>query len=173
MKKKLIRLAKIILPLLIIFFSFGIFIPSVQLESKIVLNKPVETSFRVFNDPFQFSEWIPGFKKINWLSGKYNEAGSKWKFTIEKMGIKSEMFNELTAYKPNELFAFRMENGALTYDAEVKFIKNGTSSEIISSSKLQGKNIFWRSLFAVAKFYFQMQDQEVYNKLKEVIEKTP
>ena len=56
---------------------------------------------------------------------------------------------------------------------EVKFTSNGTSTEIIATSNLKGKNIFWRSVFVFAKFYLHGNDQKMYDKLKEVIEKEP
>jgi len=110
MKKILKCLGVIILLLVSAFFSLGIFIPSLNYDNKILVNKPVEQSFRVFTNVFSFSEWIPGFKNIKWLSGKQNEIGSKWEMTVVQEGEKYTMTETLTYFKENELFAFKLEN---------------------------------------------------------------
>jgi len=171
MKKILKCLGVIILLLVSAFFSLGIFIPSLNYDNKILVNKPVEQSFRVFTNVFSFSEWIPGFKNIKWLSGKQNEIGSKWEMTVVQEGEKYTMTETLTYFKENELFAFKLENDMLTNDVEIRFVNKGETSEIISSNHIEGKNIFRKSLFVFSHSYFKQQSKEMYDKLKEVIEK--
>ncbi|MEK6615242.1 MAG: SRPBCC family protein [Bacteroidota bacterium] len=172
LKKYLLYSALPILVLAIIFFSAGIIFPIISYESKVTVKKPVEQSFRVFTDVFTFSEWIPRFITIKWLSGKQNEIGSKWEMTIEQEGKEYRMTETLIAFKENELFAFKLENDMLTNDVEIRFANKGETSEIISSNHITGKNIFWKSLFVFSPSYFKQQSKEMYDTLKKVIEKS-
>ena len=173
MKKFLKRAGITILVIVIIFFSAGIIFPSITYESKVTVNKPVETSFAVFTSPFKLSDWVTGLKGIGLISGIPNTIGSKWKFIVEQNGKKLELVQTMKEFKLNELFVTHADNELFTDDVEVKFISKGTTTEIIATSHLSGKNIFWRSVFVCAQFYLGSNDQKMYDKLKEVIEKEP
>src|ERR1035437_6386733 len=84
MKKVLTYGVVIILLPVIIFFSIGLFVPTIDFESSVTVNKPLAQSFGVFNSPFSLSEWIPGLNNVRWLSGRPNVVGSKWEMTIEE-----------------------------------------------------------------------------------------
>ena len=173
MKKLLKYLGMTTLVIVIIFFSAGIIFPSVSYESKVTVNKSAETSFRVFTSAFKLFDWVTGLKGIGWIGGLQNEVGSKWKFIVTQNGNDYELIQTLKAFKKNEWFVSNSDNELFTDDVDVKFISKGTSTEIIATSTLKGKNIFWRSVFVFAKFYLHGNDQKMYNKLKEVIEKEP
>ena len=171
MKKFLKRTCITVLVMVIIFFSAGIIFPSVTYESKVTVNKPVEISFGVFTNAIKLSDWVIGLKGIGWISGGQNEVGSKWKFIVTQQGADYELIQTLKVFKQNELFVTNADNELFTDDVEVKFISKGTSTEIVATSNMKGKNIFWRSIFFFAQFYLQSNDQKMYDKLKEVIEK--
>ena len=171
MKKFMKYVGITLLVIILVFFSLGLFVPSVSYESKVVVNKPVETSFGVFTNALKLEDWITGLKGIGWISGNQNEIGSKWKFIITRNGTAYEMVQTLDGFKTNELFAFKTDNDLFTNQADVKFINKGTSTEIIATSRLNGNNIFWRSVFFIGQSYLAAQDQEMYDKLKGVIEK--
>ncbi len=173
MKKFLKRFLITILILVVVFFSLGIIFPSISYETKVTVNKPVEKSFGVFTNAMKLSDWVIGLKGIGWLSGNQNEVGSKWLFIVTQNGRDYKLIQTLREFKQNELFTTNADNEIFSDDVQVKFIPKGTSSEIIASSTLSGKNIFWRSAFFCAQFYLSGNDQKMYNKLKEVIEKEP
>ncbi len=171
LKKFLKYFSIIILVLAILFFSLGIIFPTITFESKVTVNKPVETAFGVFTNPFKLSDWVTGLKGIGLISGIPNTVGSKWKFIIEQNGKEYELIQTMKELKVNELFVTHTDNELFTDDVQVKFISKGASTEIIATSHLSGKNIFWKSVFVLAKFYLNSNDQKMYDKLKEVIEK--
>lgn len=172
MKKFLKHAGISILVIVTMFFSAGIIFPSVSYESKVTVNKPVVTSFGVFTDAIKLSDWVIGLKGIGWISGEQNEVDSKWKFIVTQFGNDYELIQTLQTFKQNELFITSADNESFTDDVEVKFISKGSSTEIIATSTLKGKNIFWRSVFLFAQFYLRRNDQQMYDKLKEVIEKS-
>lgn len=76
----------------------------------------------------------------------------------------------ITAFEKNQLFAFRLENEMFTSETEVHFRAVNGMTEISSNNKVQGKNAFWRSLFAFMQPQFRESGQQVYENLKKVIE---
>ncbi|MBI4930933.1 MAG: SRPBCC family protein [Bacteroidetes bacterium] len=170
MKKTLKYSGLVLFVIVITFFSLGIFIPSFEYENKVTVNKPIEQSFKIFNNVLKLSEWVPGFKGIRLLNGKQNEIGSKMELTLVQGSETYIVSQEITEFKENEVFAFSLDNDMLTNECKIKFINKGTSTEIISSNHITGKNIFWKSLFVFSHSYFKAQSKEMYDKLKEVIE---
>lgn len=169
--KKIVRYFLLFLLLLVIaFFSIGIFIPSLNFESKVSVDKPVDISFRVFTSPFSLSAWIPGLKNVKWISGKPNEVGSKWEMTIEDDGDEYVMTEELVAFKENELFVVKMENYEITNDVEVRFTDKGTTSEICSSNHVVAKNFFQKPVIVFLKSTLKKRNEEMYKNLKRLIE---
>jgi|ERR1035437_3800319 hypothetical protein len=172
MKKIIKYLLLAILLLVVVFFSLGIFVPTINYETKVTVNNPVGQSFRVFNSPFLMSAWIPGLKNVRWISGRQNEIGSKWAMTIEEDGNQYIMTEELVAFKENELFVVKIENEDFTNDMEVRFTDKGVTSEICSYNHVTGKNIFLKSLFVFSKSIFIKRDKKMYEQLKKIIEET-
>ena len=158
--------------LTIAFLSIGLIFPEVSYENKVLVNKSIEHSFRVFNNPMKLKDWITGFKKISHVSGFPNEVGSQWELTIEEDGEEISMLEELTAYELNKLFALKIDSEVLTTYVEIRFEEVDSGTEIIVSNRVIGKNIFSRSLFPLYKSYFAKTTQADYEKLKSVIEST-
>lgn len=170
--KRFLKYFLITLPILtVLFFSLGLLLPTVTYESKITVNKSVETSFGTFTNALKLSDWVIGLKGIAWISGNQNEVGSKWKFIVTQNGRDFELIQTLKEFKKNELFVSLADNEWFIDEVEVKFISKGPSTDIIATSHVQGKNIFWRSAFVVAQPLLRINDHAMYDKLKEVIEK--
>ena len=169
--KKIVKYFLIALLLPIgVFFSLAFFLPSIQYESKITVNKPVDLSFKVFSSPFSLSAWIPGLKNVRWISGKQNVLGSKWEMTIEEGDNEYVVTEELITYKENELFVIRMENEDIINNVEVRFTNKGNESEICSSNHSTAKNFFQKPFFLFFKSSLKKRDEEMYKRLKRLIE---
>lgn len=171
LKKVLIWCAVTLVGLGLVFLSLGFIFPSVTYQSRITVNKPIETSFGVFTNAFKLSDWVVGLKGVAWISGNQNEVGSQWKFIITQDGMDFEFTQTLKEFKKNESFIFNSDCKEFTDDVVVKFIPKGASTEVIATSRLSAKNMIWRSGFVIAQYYLRGQDQKMYDKLKEVIEK--
>jgi len=155
-----------------VFLSVGFFNDNVTYETRVEVNKPLKQCFIEFNNPFNLKKWLTGFKSIEHISGLPNHAGSQWKLTFEEDGKEFIMTETVTAFEPNELFAFIIENEMLTTEVEVRFIEEDSKTIITSTNKVVGKNIIMRSTFPFFKSHFQEHAQGNYDKLKKLIEKT-
>jgi len=149
----------------------GFFMPWVQFEIHVEVDKPVNQTFAVFNDVLRMKDWLHNFKSIETLSGKPNEIGSKYKLVVNDDGKDFEMTEVMTGFRENEYFAFRLENEVLTNDVETRFTWEGQKTEIVTKNKIIGKNIFWKSLFPFFKSTFREHTEGDFIRLKELVEK--
>jgi hypothetical protein len=170
MKKFLKYLLLMLVALVVIFFSLGLFVPSFSYDNVIEVNKPADKAFYSFYNLGNMSKWIPGFQYIEPLSGFPDEVGSKLKMVLVQDGKKYIMIETMTAFKENEVFAFTLVNEVFTSDVEILFQGHGNTTTIIAHSKVKGKNIFWRALLLLSRPHIKSSQQQAYDKLKEVIE---
>jgi len=155
---------------LVAFLLVGIFAPTFTYESRVVVNAPVEQSWAVFSDPSRMGEWLVGFKSIETVSGQPDSVGSKYKMVFEENGRLMKMTETVTAIKPNELFAFTLDARPMIDKVEVRFSGDGEKTEIVAMNHIEGKNLIWKSILRLSKSNMKKRGQEVYNKLKNLIE---
>ena len=95
-------------------------------------------------------------------------AGTGW-FFVER-GEEMVMTEEVTAFKENELFAFKLENDVMFVDAQVTFAETDGQTGITATHVVRGRNAFWRSLLPLFKSSIERRGEENFAKLKAVIE---
>jgi hypothetical protein len=151
----------------------GVFVPRQHYVSEILIDRSVETSFRIFNDSEQMGDWLEGFESIELVEGQEKEVGSKYKITVSSEGKTMIMDETLTAFEANEKVAIHLENEVMVSDNEVLFTDEDGKTRLHSEMTVEGANVFWRALFAFYKGTFEEQDKEKYEKLKTLIESSP
>ena len=152
------------------FLSVGFISPSVTYETTVLVDKPVTHSFSVFNNPFNMSKWMPGFKSINVLSGLPNQVGSRWELVFEEGGEEIVVVEEMTGFERNKLFAFNLSGDVLDSKVKITFEEVDGKTRITSTTIATGNNLILRSLFPLMKSTFQDRELEAYTNLKELIE---
>lgn len=170
MKNSLKYVFFLFIVIVIVFFSLGFFIPVISFQNKVLVNKPIDLSFETFTDVSKMKDWFAGFKNIEWLSGFPGEIGNQWALTVVQNGKEYIMIQTITGFKVNELFAFHLENKILDSDVQIYFSSKNNITEITVDNKIEGKNIYWKSLFVFTQLYFKNKQQENYERLKQVIE---
>lgn len=174
LKKILFTLLGIIGALIIGFIAIGLIKPTYEGGITVTVNAPVATTFAVFNDTASMRKWMDNFKRIENISGDQNQVGSKWKLVYDENGRDLVMTETITAFEQDKLFAFDMEDEYYKMHIEIRFEEKDGKTIITQVDKGEGKNIPARSMVAImgSLGLMQKQQQGMYNKLKDLIEKT-
>jgi len=160
----------VLLFILVAFFTLGLVRPTVQYESKILVDKPVDRSFMVFLDVSKMGEWLTGFKKIEIVKGMPNIPGSIFNLTMEINGKEITVTEEVTDFRWYDRFSFTLEHDLMSVKCENVFAAQDMKTEITCTYTVTGKNLFWRSLDVLLKGKMEKQAQDDFDKLKKVIE---
>ncbi len=136
------------------------------------VNAPVEKTFAIFNDTTKLREWLTGFKYMENIRGKPNEVGSKWKVVFSDRGKEISMNETITAFKENELVSFNIANDFIKSKNEIRFIPKGNTTEIVAKVSYRGTHIMQKSLLALLSASVKKQQEESYDLLKQVVEKS-
>lgn len=163
----------IIVAIVVIFLSIGVFVPTVSYELKITVKAPLDKSFSVFVDDSRMGEWFTGFVSYELISGEPGTVGSIHRVVIEENGKELVSTEEVIAYIENQRYAFTLDNDLESAEIDVRFSGDITGTEITIMTETTGKNIILRSLMALLKPMFVDMAQRNYTQLKEIIESTP
>ncbi|MCG3166178.1 MAG: hypothetical protein POELPBGB_01954 [Bacteroidia bacterium] len=174
LKKIIFILLGIIGALILGFIAIGFIKPTYNGGVTVTVNAPVSTTFAVFNDTANMRKWMDNFKRIENISGAENEVGSKWKLVYDENGRDLVMTETITAFEQDKLFAFNMEDEYFKMDIEIRFEEKDGKTIITQTDKGEGKNLPARSMVAImgSLGLMQKQQQGMYNKLKDLVEKT-
>ncbi len=152
------------------FFAVGLLTPSLTYENSVVVDAPVEKAFALFMDTSKMKEWVPGFVSIKADSGALNNPGTILTLILLQDGQQYEMTETITTIKPNEQYAYQLDNTVLRNLVDVRFISKGNQTQITSNNFVTGNSIIWRSVFYFYKKGFYEQGQKTYDDLKKMIE---
>lgn len=164
----------LIIALIVLFFAFGIFKPTVSYGHEITVNKSAKETWAVSQDASKFHLWLEGFKSIELISGAQNMPGSKYKVIVSPGNGQPdfEIIETFESVKENELIEMSFDNDQMHIDYSVSHKESNGKTTIKTEAITRGSNIFMRSMFAIMDIFGGFQTQETKNieALKKVIE---
>jgi len=168
--KKIIWIILSLLVIPVLFFSIGLIKPSIQYESKIVVDCPVDRAFMVFIDGSKMDQWLTGFKKIELVRGMPNFPGSIFNLILEMNGREVTLKEEVVDFRWNDLFSVRIQHDLMSIENVNQFTPMEMKTEITGTYRVTGKNIFWRSVLVFARGKLKKRAQNDFDSLQKVIE---
>jgi uncharacterized membrane protein len=85
--------------------------PTVDVTTEIVIERPVAEVARYASDPDNATEWYANIKSVSWKTSKLLRVGSQIEFTAEFLGKRLVYTYEIAEFKPNERFVMRTADG--------------------------------------------------------------
>jgi len=168
-KKLIIGIVVIVILLMAAFFGAGLAVPAIEYTTTVEINKPRDITWQVMRDR---KDWIYGFKSYEQLAGDPNKPGSKGRVTVVRDGREMTMDSELIAIDPPQSATTRFTNDSLVHNATVHLTESGGKTAVVSDEKLDGTNIFWRSIFAIFKNQIVETSRKNFDGLKQAVEST-
>ncbi|MBL7995576.1 SRPBCC family protein [bacterium] len=169
--KTFFSIAGVILGACIIsFLLIGFFMPRLDYKIKFEVDQPVEQTFKAFMDVTLMGQWMTGFKRVETLSGKPGEVGSKYRLVFAEGDGDVIVDEEVIAVKENELFIFSMENDFLSGTGEFRFAEKEGKTEITYINDTAGKNIIYKTMLALFRSNIMERNTKDFEKLKLLIE---
>lgn len=163
----------IILLLFLGFLSIGLISDKQEYQVEVDINKPVTEVFAWFNNHESLSEWIPEVKSFEPIKETPNKVGSEYKMLIDSEGKVMEMHETLTAYKQNEIIEMVFVAGEMTKYNHFTFQATDNGTLIKAKYKVEGNNIFAKSMFAFFTKMFKQIDETNLNRFKDFVEAQP
>jgi len=161
--------------LILLFFAIGLLKPTISYGHEITVNKPLKEAWAVAQDESKFGLWLEGFKSIELISGQKGEIGSKYKVVVNPGEGQPEfvMTETLVSVKEFEHNRLSFDSDMMLFDQTTTFNHEGGKTTVKTDSKVSGKGIVMRSMFAIMEMLggsFTAQETKNIEALKKVIE---
>ncbi len=164
-----------LLGLLILFFLAGLLHPTVQYGHTIRVNKPIQEAWAVHQDASKYKQWLKGFQSIDLISGEKGKVGSQYKVVVKPSEEDDEfvMIETIKSIKEFDHIRLSFDSDMMVFDQRTSFKEENGKTSISTDSKVSGKGLFMRSMFALMERLggsFTSQEVENIENLKKVIE---
>lgn len=164
-----------IIVLVIVFFAIGFIKPTVHYGHEITVNKPIKEAWAVQQDETKLGQWLAGFKSIDLISGEKGDVGSTYKVLVKPSEEEPdfEMIETIVSKKQFESIQLSFDSDMMLFEQTTSFSEVDGKTSIKTNSKVKGKGMLMRSMFAVMDLVggsFQKQEVENIEALKQVIE---
>lgn len=153
--------------MILVFFSLGILVPSVEYQSENIINGSLEEVFESYNDIESIGEWIPEIKEVKALKETQGKEGSVYEMLIDSDGTDVKMKETVTAYQKNKMVSLKFETGPMAKNDSFEFEEEGNAVRIIGKHKVEGTNYFYKCMFAMFKGGMSKIDQKYLDNFKE------
>ena len=160
----------IIAILLVGFLLLGVIKPEVSYECEIMVDKPLAESWAVTQDEAKMADWLPGFQRVEHISGTPGMEGAVSDVYFENDGEIMSIRETITNVVPNESISMTFESDFMNMDYTLNMAPADGQTKITTSTVTAGNGMFSRSVMAM--FGGSIQDQEEKNlaNLKATIE---
>jgi hypothetical protein len=163
-----------ILICILLFIAIGFIKPTVNYGHEIEVDKSAKEAWAVHIDDSKYGQWLDGFKSIDLISGELGEIGSKYKVVVNPGEGQPdfEMIEIVKDKKDYEYVDLNFDSDMMTFDQRTTFVENNGKTKIKTESKVGGKGIMMKSMFALMEMLggsFQAQEEKNLEALKTVI----
>ncbi len=168
-------LVLLIAVLVLLVLAVGFIHPEVDYGSEITVSKSVEESWAVSQDESKLALWLEGFKSMELISGEKGAVGSKYKIVVNPSDGQEdfEMIETVVSVKEYDHISMEFDSDMMGFRQTILFKKNGEGTTITTESKVLGKGMMMRSMFALMEMTagaFGKQETKNMEALKKVIE---
>ncbi len=167
--KLLKYLGILILTLLIVLLSLGLWVKSFEYSSHVLVMAPPEKCWAILHDTSKMKTWLHGFKRLTLKSGEHMHAGASYEIIIVQ--DKSYVMNEtLRAVKAPTFAEYELTNEVLKSEYTITLVPKKGITEITTEYRITGNNLMWKSILFLSKSYLEAESQTQMDLLKLEIE---
>jgi carbon monoxide dehydrogenase subunit G len=165
----------LVLGLILIFVAVGLFTPVVDYGHEIKVKKPIAEAWAVTQDESKYAQWLEGFKSIELLSGEKGTVGSTYKVIVNPGEGQDdfEMTETVVSLKEHDHVEMKFDSEMMDFEQRMSFAVEGGGTRIWTESKVLGKNVMMRAMFALMEGLggaFETQEAKNMEALKVLID---
>ena len=168
---KILKYIAIIIAVLIVgFLLLGLLKPEVSYDSEIVVNKPLAEAWAVTQDEAKMAEWLPGFQKVERVSGTPGTVGAVSDVYFVTDGEEMVIRETITKIVPNETIEMTFTSDFMDMDYKLNMEPMDGKTKITSNTTTVGNGILAKSMMALAGSSIKAQEETNLENLKKAIE---
>lgn len=168
---KILKYIAIVIAVLFIgFLLLGLLKPEVSYDCEIVVDKPLAEAWAVTQDEAKMSEWLPGFQKVEHVSGTPGAVGAVSNVYFITEGQEMTIQETITKIVPNETIEMSFTSDFMNMDYKLNMTPVDGKTKISSNTTTIGNSIISNSMMALAGSTIKAQEETNLVNLKKAIE---
>ena len=156
--------------LVIGFLLMGIIKPKLSYDCEIMVEKLAAESWAVVQDEEKMSEWLPGFQKIEHISGTPGSVGAVSNVYFDNDGQQMSIRETITEIVPDESISMTFEDDFMNMDYKMSLISINGKTRINSTTTAVGNGMISKSIMALIGGSIKAQEEANLINLKKTIE---
>jgi carbon monoxide dehydrogenase subunit G len=161
-----------ILAILVVgFFLLGLIKPELSYECEIMVDKPLAESCAVSQDIEKMPDWLPGFQKIEHVSGSPGTVGAISDVHFITDGQEMTIRETITDIVPDESISMSFASDFMDMDYKLTMTAIDGKTKISSNTTAVGNRMVSKSLMALMGNTIKIQEETNLTNLKKTIEK--
>ncbi len=160
----------IVVVLFIVFLALGLIKPELSYECEITVDKPVAESWAVTQDEEKLAEWLPGFQKIEHVSGTPGTVGAIADVYFVNDGQEMTIRETITDLVPDESISMSYVNDFMNMDYTLVMSDSNGKTKINTSTTAEGNGMFSKSIMVLMGGSIKAQEETNLSNLKKTIE---
>lgn len=156
--------------LLIGFLVLSVVKPTATYDCEIMVDKPTAEAWAVLQDEEKLAAWLPGFQRIEHVSGEPGRVGAVANVYFDENGETMVTQETITALVPNESISMSYTADFMDMDYTIVLTAVDGKTKINSSTTAEGNGIFAKSILALMGGGLKQQEDTNLENLKQAIE---
>lgn len=168
------RFVKIILGIVLLagvaLLLIGVFVPEIQYEVKVKIDRPRQEVFEVFNSRDAMPHWIEGFKSMELVRGEQGKNGATYRMTVMDRGREHTVTQNVVKQIEAELCEYLVSDDHMTNKVIINFTDADGGTEVQVSKYYKGRDLLTRSFLPLLQGSLRDVDVRQFGQLKIHIE---
>lgn len=156
--------------LVVAFFLLGLIKPELSYECEIMVDKPLAESWAVSQDEGKMPDWLPGFQKIEHVSGSPGTVGAISDVYFITDGQEMTIRETITDIVPDESISMSFASDFMDMDYKLTMTAIDGKTKLSSNTTAVGNGMVSKSLMALMGNTFKTQEETNLTNLKKTIE---
>ncbi|CAL2085243.1 Polyketide cyclase / dehydrase and lipid transport [Tenacibaculum sp. 190524A02b] len=161
----------IVIALSLAFFATGIIISELNYEAEVIIEKPVEEVFTIFNDDESIKHWIPEIKSIKAVKELDGKVGSTYEIKVENQGEEITLNEKIKEFEVNKKITLFFNGGGMLKRDAYSFESKGGQTVLKLQAKFKSSSFILGCMLPFVKGKLQEQDQKYLMNFKKFAEK--
>jgi carbon monoxide dehydrogenase subunit G len=154
------------------FFLLGLIKPELSYECEIMVDKPLAESWAISQDEEKMPDWLPGFQKIEHVSGSPGTVGAISDVYFITDGQEMTIRETITDIVPDESISMSFASDFMVMDYKLTMTAIDGKTKLSSNTTAVGNGMVSKSLMALMGNTFKTQEETNLTNLKKTIEKS-
>lgn len=148
----------------------GVFVPEVDDQTEIKIDRPVVQVYAGMADLKRAPEWVVGLDSVQQTSGFLAMPGSTFKLYYSGLETEAIYNLEVLEMVPLKSVKFKLHNEMFEFNISIKFESEGKATDMHAYVQMKGKGLVSRSLLPLMKSSIMDVGDDNFESLKQLLE---